>query len=259
LKNFFKASTPSIPKFPNSKIPKSMHLDIIFENDRFIAVNKPSGLLSIPDRLGQEISLKDLLREKYGSIYTVHRLDRDTSGIIVFAKDEEAHKDLSQLFEGREMEKYYVGLVYGNIMSPSGSIDAPIMEHPGKATKMMTHAKGKVSLTDYEVLESFRLFSWVQFRIHTGRTHQIRVHMQHIGHSIVCDEIYGDPKPVLLSSLKKNFKLSKTAEEERPVLSRLALHSHLLKFSLHNETFELEAPLPKDLRALLQQLRKLKS
>lgn len=235
-----------------------MHLDIIFENEQFIAINKPSGLLSIPDRLGQEISVKDLLKQKLGSIYTVHRLDRDTSGVIVFAKTEEAHKALSQLFEGREMEKYYVGLVYGQMMNTSGSIDAPIMEHPGKTTKMMTHAKGKVSLTDYEVLESFRLYSWVQFRIHTGRTHQIRVHMQHIGHSIVCDEIYGDAKPVLLSSLKKNFKLAKIAEEEKPILSRLALHSYQLKFTLDGETFELEAPLPKDLRAVLQQLRKWK-
>ncbi len=235
-----------------------MQLPIIFENDQFIAVNKPSGLLSIPDRLGQEISLKDLLKEKYGSIYTVHRLDRDTSGIIVFAKTEDAHKQLSMLFEGREMEKYYVGLVYGNIMTPAGSIDAPIMEHPGKATKMLTHAKGKVSLTDYEVQESFRLYSWVKFRIHTGRTHQIRVHMQHIGHSIVCDEIYGDPKPLLLSALKKNFKLSKVAEEERPILSRLALHSYNLKFTLNNQVFDLEAEIPKDLRAVLQQLRKWK-
>ena len=236
-----------------------MHLDIIFQNDQLIAVNKPSGLLSIPDRLGQEISLKDLLKEKYGGIYTVHRLDRDTSGVIVFAKNEEAHKQLSQLFEGREMEKYYVGLVYGNMMTAAGSIDAPIMEHPGKATKMMTHAKGKTSLTDYEVLESFRLFSWVQFRIHTGRTHQIRVHMQHIGHSIVCDEIYGDSKPLLLSALKKNFKLAKTSEEERPILARLALHSNRLKFVLNGEEFDLQAEIPKDLRAVLQQLRKWKS
>lgn len=235
-----------------------MQLSIIFENDQFVAVNKPSGLLSIPDRLGQEVSLKDILKEKYGNIYTVHRLDRDTSGIIVFAKDEETHKQLSQLFEGREMEKYYVGLVYGNMMTEAGSIDAPIMEHPGKATRMMTHAKGKISLTDYQVLESFRLYSWVQFRIHTGRTHQIRVHMQHIGHSVVCDTIYGDPKPILLSGLKRKFKLSKAAEEERPILARLALHSKSLKFTLNNETFELEAGIPKDMRALLQQLRKWK-
>lgn len=235
-----------------------MSIDIILETPDFVAVNKPSGLLSIPDRMGVEISLKDLLKQKYGQIYTVHRLDKDTSGIILFAKNEIAHKALSALFESREMEKFYLGLVQGQMMNPSGSIDAAIMEHPGKTTKMMTHVKGKPSLTDYEVQEQFRLYSWVRFQIHTGRTHQIRVHMQHIGHSIVCDEIYGDPKPVLLSSIKKNFKLAKVAEEEKPILSRLALHSSQLNFSYEGVAYSLEAPLPKDLRAVLQQLKKWK-
>lgn len=234
-----------------------MRPDIIFENKHFVAVNKPSGLLSIPDRLGKEFSLKDVLKYFFGEIYTVHRLDKDTSGIIVFAKDEDSHKQLSQLFEGREVEKFYLGLVHGKLIAESGSIDAAIMEHPGKTGKMVTHVKGKVSLTDYQVLESFRLYSWLQFQIHTGRTHQIRVHMQHIGHPIVCDELYGDPKPVLLSALKKKFKLSKNVEEERPLMARLALHSHKLSFTLNGERFDLEAELPKDLRAMLAQLRKL--
>lgn len=234
-----------------------MRPTIIFENSHFIAVNKPSGLLSIPDRLGQELSLKELLKNSYGEIYTVHRLDKDTSGIIVFAKDEETHKQLSQLFEGREVEKFYLGLVHGKLINESGSVDAAIMEHPGKTGKMVTHVKGKPSLTDYQVLESFRLYSWLQFQIHTGRTHQIRVHMQHLGHPIVCDELYGDPAPILLSTLKKKFKLSKDTEQERPLMSRLALHSHKLSFTLNNERFDLEAELPKDLRAMLSQLRKL--
>lgn len=235
-----------------------MHVDIIFENDDFVAVNKPAALLSIPDRMGIERSLKDFLKERYGNIYTVHRLDRNTSGIIVFAKTEEAHKELSLLFESREMEKFYVGLVNGQMIYSSGTVDAAIMEHPGKTTKMITHVKGKPSITDYEVLESFRLYTWVQFQIHTGRTHQIRVHMQHLGHSIVCDEIYGDPKPILLSTIKRNFKLAKSAEEEKPILSRLGLHSHQLNFTLKGKTYNLEAPIPKDLKALLQQLRKWK-
>ena len=235
-----------------------MSIDIILETPDFVAVNKPSGLLSIPDRMGVEISLKDLLKQKCGQIYTVHRLDKDTSGSIIFAKNETSHKALSALFESREMEKFYLGLVQGQMMNTSGSIDAAIMEHPGKTTKMMTHVKGKPSLTDYEVQEQFRLYSWVRFQIHTGRTHQIRVHMQHIGHSIVCDEIYGDPKPVLLSSIKKNFKLAKVAEEGKPILSRLALHSSQLNFMYEGVDYALEAPLPKDLRAVLQQLKKWK-
>ena len=234
-----------------------MHPEIIFENDFFVAVNKPSGLLSIPDRLGQELSLKDILKSRYDQIFTVHRLDKDTSGIIVFAKDEASHKQLSQLFEGREVEKFYLGLVHGKLMNEDGSIDAAITEHPGKNGKMITHVKGKPALTDYHVLESFRLYTWLQFQIHTGRTHQIRVHMQHIGHPIVCDEIYGDPSPILLSALKKKFKLSKSAEQERPLMNRLALHSHKLSLTLNDEKFNLEAEIPKDLRAMLAQLRKL--
>jgi 23S rRNA pseudouridine955/2504/2580 synthase/23S rRNA pseudouridine1911/1915/1917 synthase len=186
-------------------------------------------------------------------------LDKETSGIIIFAKDEETHKFLSQKFEGRDVEKFYVGLVNGLLMSKEGTIDAPIMEHPGKVYKMMTHKKGKPSLTDYKVLDEFGMYSWLQFQIHTGRTHQIRVHMQYMGNPIVCDSLYGDPKPILLSSLKRKFKLSKDVLEERPILSRLALHSTRLKFTdKQGEQFDLEAPLQKDLRALHQQFSKLK-
>jgi 23S rRNA pseudouridine955/2504/2580 synthase/23S rRNA pseudouridine1911/1915/1917 synthase len=232
---------------------------IVYEDDNLIALNKPSGLLSIPDREGKDISLKKLLIEKYGSIFTVHRLDRDASGLIVFAKNEETHKHLSLQFEERQTEKIYVGLVIGSLSEKKGSIDAPIAEHPAKKGLMNVYRTGKESLTDYEVLEDFKIFSWVQFQIHTGRTHQIRVHAKHIGHPIVCDGLYGDGKPILLSSLKHKFKLSKNELEERPILNRLALHALSLKFETTNgETIKLEAPLPKDLRALLQQLRKRK-
>ena len=232
---------------------------IIYEDDDLIALNKPSGLLSIPDREGKDISLKKLLIEKFGNIYTVHRLDRDTSGLIVFAKNETTHKLLSQQFEERQTEKIYLGLVIGSLADKKGSIDALISEHPAKKGLMTVYRKGKESLTDYEVLEDFKIFSWVQFQIHTGRTHQIRVHAKHIGHPVVCDELYGDGKPILLSTLKHKFKLSKNELEERPILNRLALHALSLQFiNTNGEKMKLEAPLPKDLRALLQQLRKRK-
>jgi 23S rRNA pseudouridine1911/1915/1917 synthase len=233
--------------------------EIIFENEAFIAINKPAGLLSIPDREGKEPSLKSWLREKYGNIFTVHRLDRETSGVIVFAKDEATHKFLSGIFEDRKVEKHYLGLVQGTLAQKEGSIDLPIIEHPTKAGVMVTAKKGKASLTDYKVEEELGLYSLVHFQIHTGRTHQIRVHMQSLGHPIVCDELYGDPKPVLLSSFKRNFKLSRAEEQERPMLARLALHSQSLTFTdEQGTTHTLEAPLAKDMRALLQQLRKWK-
>ena len=228
---------------------------ILFQNDDFIAVNKPAGMLTIPDREGA-LALKNGLQRSFNSIFTVHCLDRDTSGLVVFARNEETHRELSMLFENREVEKYYQGFVLGKPAEESGSIETLIAEHPVKKGTMVVAKKGKPSLTDYEVLESFRLYSWMQFRIHTGRTHQIRVHMKHLGNPIVCDETYGDGKPVFISALKKKYNLAKDEEAERPVLARLALHSWQLKFTLKGTVHELEAPLPKDLRALLQQLQK---
>jgi 23S rRNA pseudouridine1911/1915/1917 synthase len=230
---------------------------IIFENEELIVLNKPSGLLSIPDREGKDISLKKLLQEKYPQIFTVHRLDKDTSGVIVFAKTEEAHKHLSKQFEERQTEKIYVGLVIGSLPEKKGSIDAAIMEHPAKNGLMVINRKGKQALTDYEVMEDFGIYSFLQFRIHTGRTHQIRIHMKNIGHPMVCDGLYGDGKPVLLSSFKNKFNLSKNELEERPLLGRLALHALRLKFTgPSGEVMELEAEMPKDMRATITQLAK---
>jgi 23S rRNA pseudouridine955/2504/2580 synthase/23S rRNA pseudouridine1911/1915/1917 synthase len=232
---------------------------ILFESDDFVAINKPSGLLSIPDREGKEISLKKLLQEKYGQIFTVHRLDKETSGLIVFARNEAAHQHLSRQFENRQTEKIYLGLVSGSLLQKKGSVNSPIMEHPVKKGTMVINRRGKEALTDYEVLEDFRIYSWMQFRIHTGRTHQIRVHMKDIGNPIICDELYGDGQPVFLSSFKNKFKLSRNEEEEKPILKRLALHSSGLKLNDENgKVYEFEAPLPKDLKALLQQLNKWK-
>ena len=230
---------------------------ILEEDENLVAINKPSALLTIPDREGKEASLKQILKNKYGEIFTVHRLDKDTSGIVVFAKNEGAHKQLSQLFEARETVKIYNGFVLGSPFEKAGKINEPIAEHPVKKGLMTVHKKGKESITEYEVLENFRLYSWMRFHILTGRTHQIRVHMKYFGHPIVCDELYGDGKAVFISAIKrKKFNLSKSQEEERPVLSRLALHASQLKFELNHKIYALEAELPKDLRATLQQLRK---
>ena len=234
-----------------------LHEHIIAEDQDLVAINKPSGLLTIPDREGKDVSLKQLLKQEYGEIFTVHRLDRDTSGIVVFAKNEESHKILSQQFENRETTKIYYGLVLGTPSLEEGVINEPIAEHPGKKGMMTVYKKGKESITEYKLLENFRLFSWMEFRILTGRTHQIRVHMKHLGHPIVCDELYGDGKPVYISSIKKkNYNLSKEEEAERPILSRLALHSARLRFECRGKTYDLEAEVPKDIRALLNQLRK---
>jgi 23S rRNA pseudouridine955/2504/2580 synthase/23S rRNA pseudouridine1911/1915/1917 synthase len=230
---------------------------IIFQDENFIAINKPSGLLTIPDREGKDVSLKTLLKERFNDVFTVHRLDRDTSGIVVFALNEQWHKHLSQQFEARETNKVYNGFVLGKPVTQEGVINEPIAEHPTKKGMMTVWRKGKESITEYKVLESYRYFSWMEFKILTGRTHQIRVHMKHLGHPIVCDGLYGDGKPVFISQLKAKFKLSQDQLEERPILNRLALHSAQLSFKgMGGNVIELEAPLPKDLRATINQLSK---
>jgi 23S rRNA pseudouridine1911/1915/1917 synthase len=233
-------------------------VEIIAETEHWIALNKPSGLLSIPDRKQSEPSLKDWLNEKYGKVWIVHRLDKFTSGLILFAKDEETHRLLSKQFEDRSVEKFYLGLVNGILLNKEGTVDAAIMEHSVKKSTYVINTKGKASKTDFKVLEEHGHYSWMQFQIHTGRTHQIRVHMKHIGHPIVCDEIYGSAAPILLSSMKrKKFKLAKAEDEERPLLNRLALHAWRLTFTdPTGKRIELEAPVSKDLRALLQQFEK---
>src|SRR5947209_11500835 len=177
---------------------------IIFQNKDFVAINKPPGLLTIPDREGKEPSLKNILKDYFGEIFTVHRLDRDTSGLVVFALNERTHKHLSYQFETRQTEKIYKGLVMGKPANAAGIINEPIAQHPTKKGQMTVWRKGKESITEYEVLESFRLFSLMQFKILTGRTHQIRVHMKHLGHPVACDALYGDGKPVFLSQIKKH-------------------------------------------------------
>jgi len=232
-------------------------LSFIYEDEDLVAINKPAGMLSVPDRIQSEPSLKDMLQEQYGRIFVVHRLDKETSGVIVFAKHEESHKFFSQQFENRETVKFYAGIVIGSLPQREGMIEAPVIEHPGKKGMMTTSYKGKPSITGYEVVEDFKTYSLLRFNLLTGRTHQIRVHMKLIGHPLACDPLYGNGEPVFISGIKKRYKLSKKEDEERPMLNRLALHSEQLKVtSLAGTELSFDAPLPKDMRALLQQLRK---
>jgi 23S rRNA pseudouridine1911/1915/1917 synthase len=238
---------------------RPMTIDILYEDDDMVIVNKPSGLLVIPDRFDSNAaSLNKLLEQKTGQkIWVVHRIDRDTSGVICFAKNEESHRYLSKVFQEHEIGKYYIGLVNGRMIPEEGRIEKAIVEHSYVKGKMTVAKKGKASLTDYKVLEQWPLYSLVEFQIHTGRTHQIRVHSQSVGHPIVADELYGDGKGFYLSAIKKKYRLSDNEEAERPLLSRLALHAHKLTFKkMNGEEISVKAPLPKDIKACVAQLNK---
>lgn len=234
-------------------------LEIIYEDSSLVVLNKPAGLLSIPDRHDPEKpNLYQMLLERYGDILIVHRLDKGTSGAIVYARTPEAHRSLSYQFEQRQVQKIYLALVEGIPYPSEGTIEKALAPHPTQAGKMIVSNKGKAAVTQYQTTETFRNYSAVEVDIQTGRTHQIRVHMSAIGHPVLADALYSQREAFYLSEIKgRRFNLSKE-EEERPLLSRPALHAARLTLK-HPETSRkmvFEAPLPKDMRATLNQLRK---
>ena len=236
-----------------------IQFEIIYEDEDLMVINKPAKILSIPDRyIPEKPNLKDLLSEKKGRIFTVHRLDKDTSGIICFAKNEEAHQSLSLQFENRTVEKYYQSIVEGRVLQTEGRIEQPIAADPNKPGKMIISRKGKASITEYEMIEQFKNFSLLSAKILTGRTHQIRVHFSFIGHPLAIDPIYGKREAFFLSEIKrKRYRLGKN-QEERPLISRLTLHAQQLKLNhpITKERLTFEAEFPKDLRAMVNQLKK---
>ena len=217
-------------------------------------------MLSIPDRYHPEKpNLLTLLKSQYGEIFTVHRLDKETSGILCYARTEAAHKHLSKQFQDRTVEKIYLTLLDGQLHEEEGRIEKPIAPHPHIEGKMIVTAKGKPSITDWKVVETFKNFTLVEANIKTGRTHQIRVHFEAIGYPLAVDSVYGRREAFVLSEIKpkKKFRMGKD-QEERPLLSRSILHAFRLTLDhpSSGKRFSQEAPLPKDFRAVVQQLKK---
>lgn len=231
---------------------------VLLEDEHLIVAEKDSGLLTIPDRYRADIpNLYNKLYEEYGEVFIVHRLDKGTSGLVCFAKTREAHRLLNAQFEAREPEKLYYAIVQGVPFEKSGVIDAGLTA--SKEGGMHVDIKrGKPSVTEYKVVEAFSRFALVEAKILTGRTHQIRVHLKHIGYPLAVDAKYAQKEELYLSEIKrKKFNLKK-ATEERPLLSRMPLHAHQLTFKhpITQEKIHVQSELPKDMRAILNQLRK---
>lgn len=246
-------------KFPFGLMSKLANFSIIHEDEDIVVINKSSHILSIPDRYKPDLAnVYMALREKYGDIYVVHRLDKDTSGIMVFARNEEAHRNLSKQFEERSTEKKYLALVLGVPHEKEGLIDIGIDANPSKAGQMICTKNGKPSQTEYQLKEVFKNYALVECKILTGRTHQIRVHMKYLGFPMAVDPFYSPKSALFLSDFKKRkFKIGKY-DEEQPMLSRVPLHSYSLQFChpSKGEKVSYQAELPKDFEAVLSQLRK---
>ncbi len=230
--------------------------EILDEDDDIIVVNKGAHALSIPDRFDPTLpNLRDILIKKYGEIYVVHRLDKETTGVMVFAKTSEAHSTLSASWADGEVKKNYLALTLRPAES-KGTITASLQEHPHKKGQYITSVNGKSAHTTYEVIEAWQRYALLKVSILTGRTHQIRAHMKHIGAPLLVDQKYGVSDEFYLSSIKKvKYKRN---QEVRPLLQRSSLHAHQLILA-HPSTKKqtiYEAPLHKDMKAVVYQLNK---
>ena len=257
---------------------------VIYEDDHIIAVNKASGVSIGGDRWDESRERLDRLvaetvyaKDSLSKIFTVHRIDRETSGLVVFAKDELTHRRLSKAFEGREVKKRYIAIVYGRPHWQEESCDLPLVPNGNKQhMTIIDKYRGKPSLTGFELLGSAGNYSILEALPETGRTHQIRVHAAALGFSIVCDPLYGTDKPVLLSAIKKKWRGDPF--EEKPLLARLGLHAMELSLPIaelslpivelslpivelslsvdmvSGDCLILNAPFPRDMAALIKQM-----
>lgn len=209
-------------------------IPVLYENGEVVVVDKPEGVASIPERQPQGDSLVELLSAERGEkLYTVHRLDKDTSGAIVFARKAAVHRWLNRQFERRLVEKTYLALVHGVVAEDGGTIDEPLRQF-GSGRIGVDRDGGKASVTEFTAVERYEAFTLVEARPRTGRRHQIRVHLYHLGHAVVGDRLYGD-------------------KEKRTGFARLMLHARRLALCLPSgEDLVVEAPVPESFSALLK-------
>jgi 23S rRNA pseudouridine1911/1915/1917 synthase len=246
-------------------------LEILFEDDHLIAVNKPARLATIPGR-GETDSVLEHLAAQVKLPHTgaddprlrvVHRLDKDTTGVLLFAKNVAAQRHLSHQFQNNRVEKEYLAITAGRPPEAEGEVDAPIGPHPTRRERMSVLKKGgRPARTAWKVQEKFRQHALLRVFPKTGKTHQIRVHLKHAGAPLVVDPLYnppadaGAPRGLLLSTFKRGYR-SKRDQEERALIDRLSLHAERLRFEHVDGTrVEVVAPLPKDFRTALNMMRK---
>lgn len=220
------------------------------EDDHYLVVNKPPNIATLEDRV-DPVNLLALAKEYYPEAQACHRLDKETSGVLVFAKNPEAYRHLSLQFQKREVEKIYHSVSDGIHRFEDVLVDKPILKSNDGQVKISK--LGKSAQTRFTSLKAYRMHTLVSCRPITGRMHQIRVHQAFLGAPITGDALYGG-KPFFLSSVKRGFNLKKDAEEEA-LIKRFALHAFSIAFSdLSGVRVKVEAPYPKDMRALIRQL-----
>jgi 23S rRNA pseudouridine955/2504/2580 synthase len=235
-----------------NKFPSFAEL-LLFENEDYMVVNKPPFLSSLEDRQ-ESFNLLRKARKYLPEVQLCHRLDKDTSGVLILAKNRESYRSMATHFENHRITKIYHAVVDGLHEFQEIKVDAPISIVQG-STSRIDYRHGKRSLTIFRSLKAFRRHTLVECQPVSGRMHQIRIHLSHLGAPITGDITYGGT-PFYLSSIKRNYHLGKY-EEEKPLMRRLALHAKSISFPLMDNTEKfVEAPYPKDFEILLKQLEK---
>lgn len=207
-----------------------MQIDILFEDERILLINKPTGISVTADRSGSPDVLKLLNRQMSPSepLRLVHRLDKETSGILLIAKNKVSQSNYSRLFAKRHIQKLYLALVKGPLAHEGGSIKDPIARSKRNPQAMHIHPRlGKPAHTVWKQLADFGTISLVSVQIITGRTHQVRIHFSHRGMPLAIDPIYGTTEPLMLSSFKPGYR-PKHNRSEPPMIDRLTLHAYQL-------------------------------
>lgn len=231
---------------------------IVYIDRSLLAVNKPAGLPTLPDGYNpQQLHLKSVLEPEYGRLWIIHRLDRETSGLVLLARTPNAHRSLNTQFEQRQVIKCYHALVCGSPDWQQKIIQLPLRVNGDRRHRtIIDPCQGKPAETEVNVLERFEEYAWVEASPHTGRTHQIRAHLAAINLPILGDTLYGGCPALYLSMLKPEFTAGIKAE--CPLIHRSALHAFSLDI-IHPDSGQaqhLEAPAPKDLNAALRMLRR---
>lgn len=286
-----------LPELPDRSLPpEDLPIEIVYEDEVMVVLNKAPGMIVHPGRGNYFGTLAGALQFHFDSLSNVagqmrpgivHRLDRDTSGILVVAKNNQIHNNLSGQFERREVSKEYRAIVHGVVDRDSDYVDTYMRSDPRSRVRMCVCPKGgdaREANTFYQVLERFEHYTYVKLLPKTGRTHQLRVHMRHIGHPIVADRVYGgrqpvefngpaDPFPPAAESAGDELEVAETADVEplsstesadasashptESLISRQALHAHRLEIAhpVSQNRLEFIAPLPADMQALLRALR----
>jgi 23S rRNA pseudouridine1911/1915/1917 synthase len=258
---------PPEPAHP-APVPEDIPLEVLYQDDYLAVVNKPADMVVHPAKGHWSGTLVNALRHHFPRLSgingdyragIVHRLDRDTSGAILIAKEEQTHRDLSLLFERRKVFKEYLALTQGVLDRDSDYVEGRIARHPDDRVKMVVtdeddNEDAKDAVSYYEVIERFRGYTFCRVQPRTGRTHQIRVHLASVGCPVLADKVYGGRDRLLLSDLAGDL----AGAPDEVLLSRQALHAGRLRFRhpRRGNTLEVEAPLPPEFRRTLEALRK---